>query len=163
MKFFEWREWKWLAWAMGVPARVRSWRNVHEQCAALTRKLGRLEDDNHFLLKRCELGSKQIKNLQAGNLPEGPPGLTPAQIERLALLMEDCGEVVKMAAKTLRHGYASASPYGGPMNRILLERKMGHVRAAIEMMEHAGDVRGGDIRYHKRRKVSSVGKWMHHQ
>ena len=31
-------------------------------------------------------------------------GLTPAEAERLALLMEECGEVVQIIGKVLRHG-----------------------------------------------------------
>ena len=31
--------------------------------------------------------------------------LTPAQAERLAILIEECGEVIQAATKILRHGY----------------------------------------------------------
>jgi hypothetical protein len=36
--------------------------------------------------------------------------LTPAQLERLAKLAEEAGEVVQIAMKIMRHGYASHNP-----------------------------------------------------
>jgi hypothetical protein len=36
--------------------------------------------------------------------------LTPAQAERLAMLIEECGEVIQIAGKILRHGYQSYHP-----------------------------------------------------
>jgi hypothetical protein len=36
--------------------------------------------------------------------------LTPAETERLAWLIEECGEVVKAGSKILRHGYYSYDP-----------------------------------------------------
>jgi hypothetical protein len=41
-------------------------------------------------------------------------GLTPAEAERLALLAEECGEVIQAIGKVLRHGYESRHPYGEP-------------------------------------------------
>lgn len=32
-------------------------------------------------------------------------GLSPAEVERLALLAEECGEVIQTVGKILRHGY----------------------------------------------------------
>ena len=37
-------------------------------------------------------------------------GLTPAQAERLAMLAEECGEVIQVVGKILRHGYDSYHP-----------------------------------------------------
>ena len=36
--------------------------------------------------------------------------LTPAQAERLAMLAEECGEVIQIIGKILRHGYESYHP-----------------------------------------------------
>lgn len=36
--------------------------------------------------------------------------LTPAQAERLAMLAEECGEVIQIVGKILRHGYDSHHP-----------------------------------------------------
>ena len=37
-------------------------------------------------------------------------GLTSAQAERLAMLAEECGEVIQVIGKILRHGYDSWHP-----------------------------------------------------
>lgn len=37
-------------------------------------------------------------------------GLSPAQAERLAMLAEECGEVIQAVGKILRHGYDSYHP-----------------------------------------------------
>jgi hypothetical protein len=36
--------------------------------------------------------------------------LTPAEAERLAMLAEECGEVIQVIGKILRHGYDSYHP-----------------------------------------------------
>jgi hypothetical protein len=48
------------------------------------------------------------------------PNLNPAQAERLAILAEECGEIVQVIGKILRHGFESTHPEGGPTNRQLL-------------------------------------------
>ncbi len=100
---------------------------------------------------------------RAGDVPGLTPGLSPAQIERLAWVMEEAGEVVQAAGKVLRHGYQSASPFGGATNKVALEREMGELRAAMQSLESAGDVRGGDVKHWQRKKAIGVWKWMHHQ
>lgn len=51
--------------------------------------------------------------------------LTPAQAERLAMLAEECGEVIQIVGKILRHGYASAYPDCPHVsNRELLGREL---------------------------------------
>jgi len=52
-------------------------------------------------------------------------GLTPAQAERLAMLIEECGEVIQIAGKILRHGYDSYHPDRPHMtNRWLLQMEL---------------------------------------
>lgn len=63
--------------------------------------------------------------------------LTPAEAERLALLAEECGEVIQAIGKVLRHGFESTHPDGGPTNRESLERECGDVYHARE-----GETRG---------------------
>jgi len=48
--------------------------------------------------------------------------LSPGQAERLAILLEECGEVVQICGKILRHGYESYHPkdYFETSNRELL-------------------------------------------
>ncbi len=67
-------------------------------------------------------------------------GLTPAEAERLAMLAEECGEVVQAACKVLRHGYASRHPDGGPDNRDMLHREVGDVLLVVDALRLAGDM-----------------------
>jgi NTP pyrophosphatase (non-canonical NTP hydrolase) len=71
-------------------------------------------------------------------------GLSPSEAERLAILMEEAGEAVQMAGKTLRHGYASKHPNEPPNsandNRWRLTVEIADILAAVEMMSEAGDV-----------------------
>lgn len=49
-------------------------------------------------------------NPDACNCPQHFNRLTPAQAERLAMLAEECGEVIQIVGKILRHGYDSWHP-----------------------------------------------------
>lgn len=64
-------------------------------------------------------------------------GLSPAQAERLAILMEECGEVVQIIGKILRHGFESCSPYGHSQetNRQALIRELFDVKAASMLID----------------------------
>lgn len=64
-------------------------------------------------------------------------GLSPAQAERLAILMEECGEVVQIIGKILRHGYDSCSPFGASQetNRQALVRELFDIKAAAMLID----------------------------
>jgi hypothetical protein len=89
--------------------------------------------------------------------------LTPAEDERLALLLEECAEVIQMVGKILRHGYESSHPDGGPTNRALLEKEIGHVEAAIQMMSRENDISNNEISNHWMEKKRTVTRYLHHQ
>ena len=91
------------------------------------------------------------------------PGLTAAEIERLAVLAEECGEVVQAVCKVLRHGWKSSSPYGGKTNRAALEREIGDLRAIVGLMLDSRDLRLGDLQHWQRSKRAEFGRWTHHQ
>ncbi len=89
-------------------------------------------------------------------------GLTNDQLERLAMLAEECGEVVQMVNKIIRHGYASKHPDGGDNNRTLLSEEIGDIEAVLSMMRQHNDVRrltSADIIAKKQRKM----KYAHYQ
>ena len=67
--------------------------------------------------------------------------LTPAEAERLAILAEECGEVIQIVGKILRHGYGSRHPDGGPDNCALLEREVTDLMAIRSAMVNCGDFR----------------------
>lgn len=93
-------------------------------------------------------------------------GLTPAEDERLALLLEECAEAIQVIGKIMRHGYESHDPTSAslsPTNREMLEKELGHVRHAIDRMTLARDVNVVAIEGAKKLKADSVGRWLHHQ
>lgn len=99
-------------------------------------------------------------------------GLTPAEAERLAVLIEEAAEVQAIACKTLRHGYTSYNPDlivnqrdGGPKltNREMLEKELGDLQSAITRMTSAHDVDAERLEYHLNRKDDTGGVYMHHQ
>lgn len=89
--------------------------------------------------------------------------LSPAEVERLALLAEECGEVVQAISKVLRHGYESTHPDGGPTNRRLLETEIGHVEHAIFRMHEAGDIDPLAVLDSVDEKAKKIGRYLHHQ
>lgn len=97
------------------------------------------------------------------NLCVGLPGLAPAEIERLAILAEECGEIVQAVGKVLRFGWQSQSPYGGKTNRVQLEKEIGNLRAIVTLMLDAKDVRLGDVQSWQRAKRSAYEKWTLYQ
>jgi NTP pyrophosphatase (non-canonical NTP hydrolase) len=91
--------------------------------------------------------------------------LTPAQVERLALLAEEMGEAAQVIGKILRHGMDSSNPLdpAGATNRTLLEKELGDVRHAVKRLCEAGDIQGIAILKHADKKAVSVTRWLHHQ
>ena len=88
--------------------------------------------------------------------------LTPAEVERLALLSEECGEAVQAIGKILRHGYNSN--YGnGDTNREALHREIGDILGVIEMMTEAGDLDGKTLTFYQTDKLRRVQPYLHHQ
>lgn len=89
--------------------------------------------------------------------------LTAAEDERLALLSEECAEVIQVIAKIQRHGYDSRHPSGGPINRALLEQELGDIYSALRMLAEAGDVQLGTIEANAHAKSIKVKQYLHHQ
>lgn len=91
--------------------------------------------------------------------------LSPAEAERLALLSEECGEVIQVVGKILRHGYESKHPSDrrDRTNRELLEKELGDVHFAYLFMDENEDIKLDNIREKSRYKNLKVGKYLHHQ
>ena len=90
--------------------------------------------------------------------------LTPAEAERLAVLAEECGETIQMVGKILRHGYESSHPDGGPTNRQQLERELGDILAAMDMLCEPGtdDLDSDFIHKSRYAKHKRVKRYLHH-
>lgn len=70
-------------------------------------------------------------------------GLTPAEDERLAMLAEECAEVIKIVSKIQRHGYESWHP-DDPLrttNREMLRREITDIAAVTSAMSNCGDIK----------------------
>lgn len=90
-------------------------------------------------------------------------GLTPAEAERLAILIEEAGEVIQIACKILRHGYESYNPvHSGESNREELCRELGDFAFAVELMNLRGDVTEFSIMQYQKVKANTIWQWLHH-
>ena len=87
--------------------------------------------------------------------------LTSAEVERLALLSEECAEVIQVIGKILRHGYESMPPNGGPVNRELLEQELGDVEYAMGLLCECGDLNSETIEAHADDKADRVQEFLH--
>lgn len=87
--------------------------------------------------------------------------LTPAEAERLAVLAEECGEVIQAVGKILRHGYESSHPDGGPTNRRTLEREIGDVLYAVDRIA-LHDLSSINIENAAAMKKQNIKPYLHH-
>ena len=61
--------------------------------------------------------------------------LTPAEAERLAMLAEECGEVIQIVGKILRHGYDSYHPVNPRVSNLgLLVKELRDLNAVLMAM-----------------------------
>lgn len=91
--------------------------------------------------------------------------LSAAQAERLAILLEELGEVQQAIGKILRHGYDSHNPEidDPESNRIALETELAHVAFAVKLMIRSGDVNEIRIDVFCDAKEQKIQQWLHHQ
>lgn len=92
-------------------------------------------------------------------------GLTNAEIERLALLAEEMGEVVQIIGKILRHGYDSRNPLveDSPTNREELEKEIGDVELILFMMAEEHDIDRNRVDRRRIDKGKKIVQWLHYQ
>lgn len=91
--------------------------------------------------------------------------LTNAQIERLAILSEECGEVIQIVGKILRHGYKSFHPLD-PMlqsNKLLLQNELGDLVNSINFLAEHKDVDIETVYTKAESKKKRFVKWLKHQ
>ena len=88
--------------------------------------------------------------------------LTPDQLERIAILMEECGEVVQICGKILRHGAYSHHPRTGRGNLDSLENELGDVFAAANMLYQDGFLQPRRVNRWAEEKLKKVGQYLHH-
>ncbi len=90
--------------------------------------------------------------------------LSDSEVERLAILSEECAEVIQIVGKILRHGYDSTHPNNktGPCNREMLEEEIGHVSYACELMSEKLDISWLSVMKSKRTKADKIKRYLHH-
>lgn len=92
-------------------------------------------------------------------------GLDASEIERLAVLIEECAEVSQAACKVLRHGYSSYNPFDPDQktNQRHLAQEIGHLLNAISMMKNCFDICPHEMSKSKRKKKRTIRKYLHFQ
>jgi hypothetical protein len=155
------KRWKWWAWVVGRLRKSRR-RQLEEWMSGL-------RETNRLLVKaglrdKARIGELEkdvavLNRERSGELP----GLTPGEIERLAILAEECGEVMRAVGKVLRYGWESRSPYGGRPNRTALEREIGSVRAIVNLMLDSDDLSLAELQAWQRLKRAGLAKWTLYQ
>lgn len=88
--------------------------------------------------------------------------LTPAEHERLTVLMEECGEVVQAIGKIFKHGYKSTYD-NGETNRAALERELGDLRYGMINICDKGDLNKANIHHYADIKALKIQQYYHHQ
>lgn len=91
-------------------------------------------------------------------------GLSPEHAESLALLAEECAEVIQAIGKIQRHGLWSEHPESGIPNYNTLQREIGDVLAAFRIAEVQKLVDWGTVIRHRDQKLLKLmsGTLLHH-
>lgn len=138
-------------WTAESPIKVAS-KEAHDRIPAEVRHR-RLVDSINELADNCPECNAPVLYI---------PGLTPKQLEMLALLSEEMGEAQQAIGKIIRHGYDSYHPeYPEKDNKEDLEKELGHVRLAVQLLSEAGDISLETVRTHSHAKRLSIGKYLH--
>lgn len=90
--------------------------------------------------------------------------LTPAELEVLAVLSEECAEAQQEIGKILRHGLDSKNPFD-PKSVTNLEKlriELGDILAALELLERVGLVSRSELETLKERKLKKLPRFLHH-
>ena len=89
--------------------------------------------------------------------------LTPAQIERLALIAEEAAEVIQAVNKIIRHGYQSHHPASRQRNKANLEHEIGDLLAVCRYAAECGDFSQEEAIAHGEGKMQRCAPYLHHQ
>lgn len=122
-----------------------NWKEEYEREVAFNKEAGR----------RYAALLERYSALESGMTASG---LSPAEVERLALLTMAAGKLAAEASKVILYGWGSPSPTTGRPAYSDVEHGMGRVKASIELMTDAGDVRRGDVRAHAGRAKQRIGE-----
>jgi hypothetical protein len=90
--------------------------------------------------------------------------ISDAELERLAILAEEAAEVQQIVMKIIRHGYGSHSPFDEKKtpNRELLNKELGDLQLAIQLMVEYFDINPNTIEQRKNYKRGLLDNYLHH-
>jgi hypothetical protein len=152
-------------WMRGwKPVSTREYEALAREFGMITARCLQAEDSLRCSRVASAAMRKQMERDRAAVYGE-LPGLTPGEIERLAVLSEECGEVVRAIGKIMRYGWESSSPFvaGGRSNRMALERELGSMRAVVNLMLDNQDVRLNAVQSWQRTKKTALENWTLYQ
>ncbi len=89
--------------------------------------------------------------------------LTPQELERLYLLMEECSEVIHAIGKVLRHGYTNTHPDSGITNKKRLEEEIAHVFVAYELLQDNNDIDKDNVEANTWKKAQTMKKYLYYK
>jgi len=91
--------------------------------------------------------------------------LNDGELERLALLSEEAGELVQTIGKIIRHGFESYNPDRSldGSNRDQLQREIGDVLYCVQLMEINGDIDRDAIQFDATLAAEKKPEYLHHQ
>jgi NTP pyrophosphatase (non-canonical NTP hydrolase) len=85
--------------------------------------------------------------------------LSNAELERLAVLAEECGEVIQIVNKTIRHGFDNShEKYGNKTCRELLEQEIADLFVIIELMLREEDINDDRVYSCKTLKKNKINR-----
>ncbi|HEY3430485.1 MAG TPA: hypothetical protein VGK39_07410 [Cyclobacteriaceae bacterium] len=89
--------------------------------------------------------------------------MTESELERLALLNEEAAEVQQIISKIIRHGYGSHNPFdeNRTPNRELLNKELGDLLFAIQLMVENYDINDNSIQLYRMAKQNKIQKYLH--
>ena len=88
--------------------------------------------------------------------------LAAHELEILACLFEECGEVCQVASKIIRHGMSSRHPNKTNDNRTELGVEVGQVAAISQMAIQLGVLRERDVERGRTGKWVTIAPYLHH-
>lgn len=88
--------------------------------------------------------------------------LTPAEVERLTLIVEEAAEVIQAATKVLRYGWKSDHPScPSTNNREHLMKEVGDLRGVLQLCFQASDMHITSYQYYSLQKLHRVKKYLY--
>lgn len=91
--------------------------------------------------------------------------LNEDQLERIAMLMEEAGEIVQICGKIIRHGYTSVDPTAEEPreNVALLEDEIEDLSSIALLMNKAGDIHTSTAHVDLAVILNKKAKYIHSQ